>query len=542
MSINNNFGGFPSNSMNLQPETSISLTNYGRLENRNLPEKSLTNQKRRIEVEDGGEYLPVAKKVFAQLEANENPSQEGTGMEFWDSRKVQNEAEEKDDAMSLEPTQSKIKLETLCEDALSSVSSFLKGKDVNALMVTCKQFNPIRDKDSNLGKLKKTKEMCEYFQNYQSHDVYYDGTYPLQSTEFDTHVLRTIEEYKHGTLQNGNSFVINRFGKEEWMKFLGDPGNVPPLPDNIHEELQRPCPFWPNKKVEQTHRLVLIPKTVNRIFYNLDVLNQLLAQSKFGQRIGISLGVGEFTKDNFHSITSLRKFIAESEDQDEETGVDESYWALITNTILPRKKMRDFSFKGLEKNENEKIEGLLYEEGLEENDELEAHLNEEALEENDEGIEAEDAEIYDPDHDLLLSMACRVGYNNWLKEHGYSSGTVLEIATGFLLPHMRTESRSNGSENNMRKGTVYDNREIITDSFFMDYSWGNQPIAVELKINSEEYFFNMRMKTEGFYDDIINGKCGFVGVKRLNTGNLSQLLKIKEKQPRPSWGYWKLPN
>src|SRR3981189_1843179 len=52
------------------------------------------------------------------------------------------------------------------------------------------------------------------------------------------------------------------FGKAMWAKYFGDSGIEPPLPSTIPEILNSRCPFWPDKKVRQTHLLVLIPETV----------------------------------------------------------------------------------------------------------------------------------------------------------------------------------------------------------------------------------------------------------------------------------------
>lgn len=54
------------------------------------------------------------------------------------------------------------------------------------------------------------------------------------------------------------------FGKQAWIHHIGDPGEIPPLPRDIHEVLSSRCPFWPEKTIAETHMLILIPKTVTR--------------------------------------------------------------------------------------------------------------------------------------------------------------------------------------------------------------------------------------------------------------------------------------
>ena len=72
------------------------------------------------------------------------------------------------------------------------------------------------------------------------------------------------------------------FGKAAWEKYFGDVGEEPPLPIDIHKILKSPCPFWPDKKVEETHMLVLVPETVNGEPLNLTTLGKLVKTPKEG--------------------------------------------------------------------------------------------------------------------------------------------------------------------------------------------------------------------------------------------------------------------
>jgi len=74
------------------------------------------------------------------------------------------------------------------------------------------------------------------------------------------------------------------FGKEKWAIYFGDVGVEPPLPPNIHEILQSPCPFFPGKKVGETHLLTLIPKTVNGKSLTLNSLGELVKSPKQGNK------------------------------------------------------------------------------------------------------------------------------------------------------------------------------------------------------------------------------------------------------------------
>ena len=67
------------------------------------------------------------------------------------------------------------------------------------------------------------------------------------------------------------------FGPKEWYTYFGARlKNVPRLPSNMTEILNASCPFWPNKKVHETHVLCLIPQTVNGQPLNLKSLGELV--------------------------------------------------------------------------------------------------------------------------------------------------------------------------------------------------------------------------------------------------------------------------
>ncbi|WP_068467790.1 F-box-like domain-containing protein [Candidatus Protochlamydia phocaeensis] len=72
------------------------------------------------------------------------------------------------------------------------------------------------------------------------------------------------------------------FGKKQWAKYFGDVGIEPPFPKDIHKILKSPCPFWPGKKVEETHMLVLIPETINGKPLNLKTWGELVKAPKQG--------------------------------------------------------------------------------------------------------------------------------------------------------------------------------------------------------------------------------------------------------------------
>ena len=106
------------------------------------------------------------------------------------------------------------------------------------------------------------------------------------------------------------------FGKADWWKYFGDIEFEPPLPANIEEILNEPCSFWPDKKVKETHLLVLIPNTVNERPFTMNYLEELVQEPKSGHA----------TK--YHYYTNYEK----------DAIGDKSYpshWVLMTKNIIP---------------------------------------------------------------------------------------------------------------------------------------------------------------------------------------------------------------
>jgi len=105
------------------------------------------------------------------------------------------------------------------------------------------------------------------------------------------------------------------FGKAKWEKYFGELGVEPPLPKDIHTVLESPCPFWPYKKVKETHLLVLIPKTVNNQPLTLRYMGELVRSPIQGNKT-------QFDRDSCFDVY-------------EELSVDQSHWVLMTRDILP---------------------------------------------------------------------------------------------------------------------------------------------------------------------------------------------------------------
>jgi hypothetical protein len=113
------------------------------------------------------------------------------------------------------------------------------------------------------------------------------------------------------------STALRPFGADEWKRYFGDVGSAPALPSNIDAILGSPCPLWPERKVGDTHLLVLIPATVDGAPFTLNLLEELTRRLKNGGHAAQYGYYDEATK------TQLG-----------EKSPDCSYWLLITREVL----------------------------------------------------------------------------------------------------------------------------------------------------------------------------------------------------------------
>ena len=112
------------------------------------------------------------------------------------------------------------------------------------------------------------------------------------------------------------------FGKAKWNTHFGDIGEEPPLPLDIYQILSSPCPFWPGKKVAETHMLVLIPKTVNGQILTLKNLSELIKQPKQG---------------------NSTQFSPWNPGGNENLTVASSYWLLMTRDVLEGTRKKPYA-------------------------------------------------------------------------------------------------------------------------------------------------------------------------------------------------------
>jgi len=112
------------------------------------------------------------------------------------------------------------------------------------------------------------------------------------------------------------------FNKLKWEEYIGDVGEEPSLPADMHQILQSQCLIWPGKTVAQTHILTLIPKTVNGEPLTLKLMDSLVKKPKKGNKTKL--------KDSYFS-------------GHDKTVVKKSHWVLMTKDVIPDSRNKSYS-------------------------------------------------------------------------------------------------------------------------------------------------------------------------------------------------------
>jgi hypothetical protein len=113
------------------------------------------------------------------------------------------------------------------------------------------------------------------------------------------------------------------FGPKEWFIYFGCRStDIPRLPSNIEAILKSPCPFWPNKKVHETHVLCFIPQTVNGKPLNLKLLGKLVQKPLQGNA----------TKYHYFRIGKYN-----------DPSAPKSHWALLTREVIEGSRNKPYT-------------------------------------------------------------------------------------------------------------------------------------------------------------------------------------------------------
>jgi len=116
------------------------------------------------------------------------------------------------------------------------------------------------------------------------------------------------------------------FGATKWKRHFGDVGVEPPLPDSIFRIFRGPCPFWPEKRLQDTHLLLLIPETVNGKHLALSTFLDLIKTPK----------IGEKTKYKYYYDTIKASY---------ENKSFPSHWCLMTRAVLPNSREKSYDIQ-----------------------------------------------------------------------------------------------------------------------------------------------------------------------------------------------------
>lgn len=95
------------------------------------------------------------------------------------------------------------------------------------------------------------------------------------------------------------------FGSLEWKTHLGiDVEEAPSIPESFLSTLESPCPFWPGKRIKETHMLCFIPKQM--------------------------------------TLDTLRQYTGNSSEWYSSNSGERSYWVLITKKPIPNTECKSF--------------------------------------------------------------------------------------------------------------------------------------------------------------------------------------------------------
>jgi hypothetical protein len=134
-----------------------------------------------------------------------------------------------------------------------------------------------------------------------------------------------VREQLQAALSRQALALSGAFGVREWGQYFGAVSEAPRLPVDIDDILRSPCPFWPDRKVGDTHLLVLIPSEVNGEPFTLNLLGRLIKMPK---------GRGYRTQYDLYDIDTQRVL--------GDCAPDRSYWVLMTREVLPASRSKTY--------------------------------------------------------------------------------------------------------------------------------------------------------------------------------------------------------
>jgi len=137
--------------------------------------------------------------------------------------------------------------------------------------------------------------------------------------------------YVPESLTTGKEFMLSllnafSFGEKKWEKYFGFAGEIPELPADIVEILRSSCPYVKDKKVAETHFLMLVPATVNGKSFNLENLEELVKAPK---------STGHATKYRYFEPDVKKKY--------GKATPETSRWVLMTKDVIPNSRNETYA-------------------------------------------------------------------------------------------------------------------------------------------------------------------------------------------------------
>ncbi|MGA8164642.1 MAG: hypothetical protein WB791_06410 [Waddliaceae bacterium] len=167
---------------------------------------------------------------------------------------------------------------------------------------------------------------------------------PLQQNFWNGSGLKLLNSLGFLDFNRSELLVEFAFGKADWEKYFGEVEEEPLLPADIQKILSSPCPFWEGKRVQDTHILTLVPKSVNGRPLTLNSLEELIQRPRGG---------GHATKYSYCHASVKEEF--------GDRGIDRSCWVLMTKDMIKGSLSQSYDKQRALIEEYAKRTGLHYE-------------------------------------------------------------------------------------------------------------------------------------------------------------------------------------
>ncbi len=237
-------------------------------------------------------------------------------------------------------------LESVIVTLESLLATSNETKQTNTYASSYLFSSPPNQNNNNSGYLQSTTNHLVYLNPFTNHTNPFQPNmphipYPINLNPFtinNSPIHQTPQPQKPQLISPPKSPQLPScaFGATEWKKYFGDVGVEPPLPKDIDRILSSPCPFWPSKKVQETHLLVLVPQTVSGKPLNLKTL-------------------GELVKKPFQGPAAQYRFFDIGEYID--PAAPSSHWVLMTRDVIEGSCGRKKTYQDQQKLLNQKGHG-----------------------------------------------------------------------------------------------------------------------------------------------------------------------------------------